>query len=196
MPASSHIIRFTAPITEVIHRPTGAPAYTREEMLRIRAQAVEEGKLAQRAFTDAQVAEMRADVQELQRGIFSQLESIDRRLFEQVQQELPALVIDLARRLLADYEPTPEQIEKICRATMDELLPAKDGITLIVSSKDAAALEAIQHEWAREYPGLQIHTDHNLRTGECIVKSRFGIVDGRRQTRLNALRDELGGRVS
>lgn len=196
MSASSHILRFNAPLVDVIHRPTDAPAYTRAEMLRIRAQAVEEGKLAQRAFTDAQVAELRADVQDLQRGLFAQLESVDRRLFEQLQQELPALVVDLARRLLADYEPPPEQVEKICRATMDELLPAKDGITLIVSNKDASALESVQAEWTREYPGLQIHTDHNLRSGECVVKSRFGIIDGRHQTRLHALRDELGGQAS
>ncbi len=46
-------------------------------------------------------------------------------------------------------------------------------------------------ELQREFPGLKITVDPTLHSGDCLVRSRFGVVDARGSTRLRALQDSL-----
>lgn len=191
MATTNHILRFDRALADVVCAQARGPVYSAADVARIRDEAHEEGRQAQRAFTDSQVAELRAEVGALQRGLFSRLEQVETDLYQQLQHGIPDLVLDLAKRLLAGFEPTPDAVEGICQSALEELLPARDGLELVVSEADAGVLASLEESWESRWPGLRIRIDHSLKSGECLVHSRFGVVDGRNQTRLEALHEEL-----
>jgi len=100
---------------------------------------------------------------------------------------LPGLALDIARHLLAGYEPPVETVERICRDALDQLFPERENLELILCPRDAELFNQLNPGWAERYPGLQIRTDLTLSPGDCQVRSRFGLTDARQQTKLDAL---------
>lgn len=190
MPRNNHILRFDRPLLDVVCAAS-AQRFDSAEVARREEEAFERGKQAQRTFSDSQVAELRGDAQSLQHGLFARLQEIESAFFHRIQADLPDIVMDVARRLLHGYQPSEEEALRICRASLEELAPERENLELVVSEADAAALERLLPEWQREFPRLHIRIDSGLASGECLVISRFGIIDNRRVTRLDSLADEL-----
>ncbi len=160
-------------------------------MAAIRTQAYQEGADAARAFANQQLVEFRAEVQALQEGLFQRLSTIDADITAQLRDALPLLAVEISRRLLADYEPPAEQVLHLCEETLRQLYPEHENLELVISPRDAAMLESLPGEWKNRYPGLRITIDATLETGDCQVRSRFGLTDARRQSKLEALSREL-----
>lgn len=166
-------------------------AVTEAELQEIREQARREGAEDTRRFADAQMVEMRTEVQQLNESLFEALRQAESRLTEQVRNALPGLAVEIGRRLLAGWEPPPETVERICREALDELLPETTGLELVISGRDAELLERLNPGWLTEYPNLKVTADASLQPGDCLVRSRFGVVDARAGTRLRALQESL-----
>ena len=137
------------------------------------------------------MVEFRADIGQFSDGILQKLTSLETVLVSQLRAELPSLAVEIARRLLAGYEPAPEVVEKLCAEALDELFPERENLELVVSPRDAALLEKIRPDWQARYPGLSIRSDAALVAGDCQVRSRFGLTDARLATKLSALRSSL-----
>jgi flagellar assembly protein FliH len=165
--------------------------YTESEVAAIRTQAYQEGSDAARAFASQQLVEFRSEVQSLQEGLFRRLSTIDSDIVNQLRDALPLLAVEMARRLLADYEPPAEQVLHLCEETLKQLYPEHENLELSISPRDAALLESLPGDWKSRYPGLRITADAMLETGDCQVRSRFGLTDARRQSKLDALSREL-----
>ncbi|MEO6875341.1 MAG: FliH/SctL family protein [Opitutaceae bacterium] len=153
--------------------------------------AYRRGVDAARALADQQMVEFRADIGQLSDGILQKLSSLEESLVGQLRTELPALAVEIARRLLAGYEPAPEVVSKLCAEALEELFPERENLELVVSPRDAALLEKIRPEWQDRYPGLRIRSDASLTVGDCQVRSRFGLTDARLSTKLTALTHSL-----
>jgi len=164
---------------------------TEAELAELREQARREGAEDTRRFADAQMVEMRAEVQQLNESLFEALRQAEARLTEQVRAALPGLAVEIGRRLLAGWEPPIDVVAKVCREALDELFPETTGLELVLSARDTELLEQLNPGWLREFPDLKIVADPNLHAGDCLVRSRFGVVDARGSTRLNALQDSL-----
>ncbi len=164
---------------------------TEAELLDLREQARREGAEDTRRFADAQMVEMRSEVQQLNESLFEALRQAENRLGDQVRAALPELAVEIGRRLLAGWEPPVETVARICREALDELFPETSGLELAISARDAQLLETLNPGWLAEFPGLKITVDPNLHSGDCLVRSRFGVVDARGTTRLRALQDSL-----
>ena len=161
------------------------------ELLELREQARREGAEETRHFADSQMVEMRTEVQQLNEGLFDTLRQAEARLADQVRAALPGLAVEIGRRLLAGWEPPAETVTRICHEALDELFPETAGLELVVSARDAQLLERLNPGWLAEFPNLKITIDPNLQAGDCLVRSRFGVVDSRSHTRLRALEESL-----
>lgn len=185
------LIAFDRPLANatVLGRP--GKLYSEKEVAAIRAQAYQEGGDAARAFADQQLVEFRADVQALQDGLFQKLAAFDQETAANLRGSLPHLVMDLAERLLAGYKPDAEHVVRLCVEALEELYPEKENLELTISPADAELLDTVSEEWRARFPGLKTHVDKALRTGDCHVRSRFGLTDARLACKLQALRREL-----
>jgi flagellar assembly protein FliH len=93
--------------------------------------------------------------------------------------------------LLAGFEPTAEQVMKLCEETLSQLYPERDNLELFLCPRDAALLEQLAVDWKTRHPGLRVIVDAALGPADCQVRSRFGLTDARRQAKLEALTREL-----
>lgn len=184
-------VAFDRPLAGAAVASRAGRVYTEAEVTAIRTQAYQDGTDAARAFASQQLVEFRAEVQALQEGIFQKLAAAESGLLGQLRDTLPSLAVELARRLLAGYEPTAEQVKRLCEETLAQLYPERDNLELFLSPRDATLLEDLDPEWKTRHPGLRITIDATLGPGDCQVRSRFGLTDARRQSKLEALSREL-----
>jgi flagellar assembly protein FliH len=164
---------------------------TEAELQDMREEARREGAEDARHFADSQMVEMRTEVQQLNESLFEALRQSEARLADQVRSALPGLAVEIGRRLLAGWEPPAEVVERICHEALDELYPETTGLELVVSARDSELLEKLNPGWLAEFSNLKISIDSNLHPGDCLVHSRFGVVDARGATRLRSLQESL-----
>ena len=193
MPTAT-LIRFDRPLRGARIAGRHAPV-TEADVEKARTAAYQEGQDAARQFADAQMVELRSEVQELQHGIFQQLAAAETDIMAQVRAALPELVVEAAKRLLSGFAPTAEQVDAICQDTLDQLYPETNGLELRLSPRDAELLEQLNPDWLRRYPRLQVMRDNHLRPGDCVIHSRFGVTDARLDAKLDNLAHELGVRA-
>lgn len=191
MAAHNKLVAFDRPLIGVSIPGQGARAYTDAELADIRQKAWQEGNDKAREFATHQLVEFRAEVQALQEGLFQRLSATEAEMQTQLRESLPSLAVELARRLLAGYEPTAEQVMKLCEETLAQLYPERDDLELFLSPRDAALLEQLNVDWKTRHPGLKVTVDAALGPGDCQVRSRFGLTDARRSAKLETLTREL-----
>lgn len=186
------LIAFDRPLASATIPGRSGKRYTESEAADLRVAAYQEGADAARAFGNQQLVEFRAEVQALQEGLFTRLSESEATMYQQVRDSLPALVVEVARRLLAGFEPSADQVHKLCTETLEQLYPENENLELLVCSGDAALLEKISPAWKAQYPGLRVTVTPTLSPGDCQVRSRFGITDARLSAKLETLSRELG----
>ena len=191
--AYARLIAFDRPLSGAAVPGRHSRLLTETEVAERTQAAYREGVDAARAAADQQMVEFRADMAQLSEGVLSKLGGMDAVLLAQLRDALPGLAVDLARRLLAGYEPPPEAVAKLCQETLEQLFPERDGLVLALCPRDAALLSALNPGWLQSYPGLNIRTDAALAPGDCQVRSRFGLTDARQHVKLAALEHSLTG---
>ncbi len=191
--ALAKLIAFDRPLVGVAAAGRPARIYTESEVAALKQEAYRQGEDAARAFADRQIVDLRADLQRLQDGLFPNLATLEQALLAELRATLPALTLDVARRLLAGFEPPPEVIERVCREALDQLFPERDNLEIALSERDADLLARLNPEWTRRYPGLRIRKDAALAPGDCQVRSRFGLTDARLSAKVHSLSLGLTG---
>lgn len=185
------LIAFDRPLTGVIAPGVTNHVFTEAEVAKATQEAYRRGIDDARGSADQQMVEFRADVEQLNDGVLQKLAALEPVLVAQLREALPGLAIEIARRLLAGYEPPPEIVSKLCEEALAELFPERDNLELVVSARDADFLAKLNPDWMVRYPGLRIRAEKTLGPGDCQVRSRFGLTDARQQTKLTALSHSL-----
>lgn len=188
---SGKVIAFDRCLANAAISGRGGRLCTEGELAAIAQAGYNSGVDAARALADQQLVQIRVDVEQLSDGVLKKLSALEPALIEQLRDTLPELALEIARRLLAGYEPPAEVISRLCAETIAELLPERENLEIAVSARDATLLGELKPDWIQRYPGLRIRVDPAFRPGDCQVRSRFGLTDARQQTKLDALAHSL-----
>jgi flagellar assembly protein FliH len=186
------LIAFDRPLIGAV-LPGAGRSFTEAEVAAKAEAAYHKGVDATRAMVDQKLVEMRVEMQQLSEGVLTKLTTVESATLAQLREALPALAVDIARRLLAGYEPPAEIVEKLCHEALEQLFPERDGLEISLCPRDAELLEQVNPAWLARYPGLKVKIDANLAPGDCQVRSRFGLTDARQQTKLSVLSHGLSG---
>lgn len=189
--AFAKLIPFDRPLIGVSAPGVGGRVYTEAEVAKLTEDAYRRGVDAARGAADQQMVELRVDLVQLSEGVLKKLSNLEPMLVAQLREALPGLAVDIGRRLLAGVEPSPERTSKLCEETLAELFPERENLELFVSASDAESLAQLNPEWMQRYPGLRVRVEPSLHPGDCQVRSRFGLIDARQQTKLAALAHSL-----
>lgn len=189
--AFAKLIAFDRPLTGVSAPGLTGRVFTEAEMAAATEAAYRRGIDDSRGAADQQMVEFRADVEQLHEGLLKTLPALEPMLVTQIRDALPGLAIEIARRLLAGYEPPPDIISRLCEEALAALFPERENLELVVGSHDAEVLAKLNPTWRERYPGLRICIDQSLSPGDCQVRSRFGLTDARQQIKLDALAASL-----
>jgi flagellar assembly protein FliH len=189
--AYPQLVAFSRPLANAVIAGREGRFYLEAELAERDQSSYRRGVDSTRALADQQMVEMRSDLAQLSDGILKKIAACEPVMMAQLREALPALALDLARRLLAGYEPSAETVSRICEEALGELFPERENLELSVSPRDATLLTGFNPEWMQRYPGLRVLTDSTLSAGDCQVRSRFGLTDARQQTKLASLAHSL-----
>ena len=189
--AFAKLVAFDRPLSGV-----SAPGFigrmcSEAEVARREAAAYQRGVDASRALADQHMVEFRVDIEQLSEPVFKKLTQVEPAIVAQLRDSLPGLTLEIARRLLAGYEPSAEVVSRICEEALSEIFPERDNLELSVAPRDAALLEKLNPDWLLRYPGLRIRAEASLKPGDCQVRSRFGLTDARLETKLAKLHHSM-----
>lgn len=191
--AFAKLIAFDRPLAAAILPGRETACHTPSELAAAAAAAYQRGIDDARAAADQQMVEFRADMAQLSEGVLVRLAGAEATVLGQLREALPGLAVELARWLLAGYEPPPETVSQLCEEALAQLFPEREGLELVLCPRDAGLLQSLQPGWLERFPGLAIRADAALAPGDCLVRSRFGLTDARQQTKLAALNHSLTG---
>jgi flagellar assembly protein FliH len=181
------LIAFDRPLTGISAPGQVGRIFVETEVAQATQAAYRRGVDDARGAGDQQMVEFRADIEALRDGVFNKISQMEPVLVAQLRDALPGLAVEIARRLLAGYEPPPEVISQLCEEALSELFPERENLELVVGPRDAEFLTKLNPQWKERYPGLRIRVESTLGPGDCQVRSRFGLTDARQQVKLTAL---------
>jgi flagellar assembly protein FliH len=185
------LIAFDRPLAGISAPGQVGRMYVEAEVAQAAKAAYGRGVDDARGSADQQMVEFRADIEQLRDGVFSKIAQLEPMLVAQIREALPGLAVEIARRLLAGYEPPAEVVSRLCEEALAELFPERDNLELVVGPRDADFLTKLNPQWKERYPGLRITVESSLKPGDCQVRSRFGLTDARQQVKLTALAHSL-----
>src|SRR5581483_9668937 len=134
--AYAKLIAFDRRLSGVAIAGQAGRFYTEAELTAREQAAYQRGVDATRALADQQMVEFRADIEQLGEGVFQKLAGVEPAMLGQLRDTLPALALEIARRLLAGYEPAPEVVSRLCEEALTEIFPERDNLELSIAPRD------------------------------------------------------------
>ena len=189
----SDSIPFSRPLRGV--RPlTQAPMQDWQEHLREREQsAYERGRREGEQALSEQLLQQRNETVELHKGILDSLRRVVPQVIQEAEAALISLALEAAQKFVAGLPINAELVEAVVR---DALRQVEDTAEIIIQlhPDDLALLR--QHnapmlDGLPETGPLRFAGSAEVARGGCIVQTRFGLVDARRETKMEQLRQVL-----
>ncbi len=157
------------------------------------AQAYERGVVdGERRLSD-QLLQQRADLQRLQTGVLNSLRDAVSGVLQDSETMLLDLAFEVAEKVIDGVPISREVVEANVRSALDE---AKDAtqFTIHLHPDDLELLKRqtsdLLDESATGRP-MRFVPDPEVGRGGCLVRTEFGSIDARRETRLARLRQAL-----
>ena len=140
-----------------------------------------------------QLLRQRAEVLELQSGILTSLQQVVPQVVRQSEAGVIELALEVARKLVSDLPVSTEMVEAAVRSALTQ---AEEGAELKISlhADDLALLQRNNSPVLLPAPGneaLHFHASAEVTRGGCLVETRFGVIDARRDTKLKLIRQSL-----
>jgi len=185
----SDTILFNQPLREVSCL-VGAPAQAWDDLLHEREEAAyQRGRHDGENALSEQLIQQRAEIAELQRGILESLSRAVPQVIKESENALVSLALEAAGRIVAGLPISPELVEGVIR---EALRQAEDDaeITVKLHSEDLALLRKHDSKILNGLPDagpLRFVTSSDVTRGGCIVQTRFGLIDARREVKLEQL---------
>jgi flagellar assembly protein FliH len=161
-----------------------------EDRLRARyEQGVQDGQKALRE----QLVQQRGELLELQQGVFQSL----RQSLPQVRSDCEAALIDLAlevaQKLVSGLPISHEMVEAAIREALAHVEESHD-VTVLLHAEDVELLQRINSPVLLAVVGgekVRFEPSPEVTRGGCLVQTRFGVLDARRETKFELLKKAL-----
>ena len=190
----SDSIPFSRPLRGV--RPlTQAPMQDWQEHLRECEQAAyDRGRREGEQALNGQLLQQRNETVELQKGILDSLRRVVPQVVQETETAMISLALEAAQKFVAGLPVSAELIEAVIRESLRQVEDTAE-IVIQLHPDDLALLR--QHnspvlEGLPETGPLRFAGSAEVTRGGCIVQTRFGLVDARRETKMEQLRQALG----
>jgi flagellar biosynthesis/type III secretory pathway protein FliH len=164
-----------------------APTFTADELEAARREAYQRGFEDASAVVETQIVEQREEVVHLQQKTLQALADRHDALARQMREAVPALTMEIVRRVLGGMEPTEKAVAQIVNEVLQGIAPGPEEVEVCLSPRDLKLIETYQPGLRERYPRMLFRADPGLQAGDCIVTSRFGALDGRLATKLRSV---------
>ena len=173
---------------------TGAPSQEWQELLKQRESAAyERGQEDGERALSAQLMQQRAEMAELQQGVVESLRNALPQVVLEAQTALVQLALVAAEKLVAGLPISPELVEAVIREALQQVEDSAE-IVIQLNPDDLALLRKNNTPILKGLPDsgpLRFISAAEVTRGGCLVQTRFGLLDARRETKLAQLKQSL-----
>ncbi len=201
----------------------GDPPVPAEEIVTQQHQSLSKGKTEATAFYQDEIKKLREEIAKKQDTLLTSINSNVHSTLNELDKRLPDLVIAIVERILPDAKIDGEQVRSIVVSMISEFSESDEKLDVYLCKADLDLLKGLSKPNAEDlvkenpeegfasaiagifdgldgddsllegYPNVKFHEDETLSSGDCQVKSRFGLLDGRIATKLRKIEQELKG---
>jgi flagellar assembly protein FliH len=161
-----------------------------QEQLRARyEQGVQDGEKKLRE----QLLQQRSELLELQRGVLQSLQQCLPQVRTDCEEVLVELALEVAQKLVAGWPIGREMIEGAVREALAHAEDAHD-ITVLLHAQDFELLQRANSPVLLATAGgekVRFEVGPEVTRGGCVVQTRFGVLDARRETKFGLLKKAL-----
>ena len=189
----SEAIHLERPLRDV-RLLTGAPVQDWQQFLGEREQAAfENGRREGERALNEQILSQRNDTIELQRGILNSLSRALPQVAHEAETALIDLALEAAQKIVAGMPVDAALVESTVR---EALRQAEDTAEIIIQlhPDDLALLRQHQAKILDGLPEtgpLRFSGSAEISRGGCLIQTRFGLIDARRETKIEQLRQSI-----
>ena len=201
----------------------GPPAIEAETLNHQKATSYEEGKKAATTFYLEETDKLKNDYAERQNLLLETINKKVDQTVVQLEQRLPELVMTITERILPTIELNADAIKSLVISMIKEFSKEDEKLDIFLCKNDLDLLKALSRKGDSDenlqseeggfasaiagifegldgdeslldgYPNVKFFEDESLAKGDCQIKSRFGLLDGRIATKLRKVSEELKG---
>jgi flagellar assembly protein FliH len=155
--------------------------------------AYDQGRIDGEKAVSEQLLQQRAETHEMFQGVLTSLSQAVPQVVRDTETMLVSLSLEVAQKLVADLPVSVEMVE----AAVHDALSQVEGSSQVTIRLHPADLEALQQnhssllatgDGANEFRFLG---SPEVTRGGCLVQTRFGMVDARRETKFDLLKRNL-----
>jgi flagellar assembly protein FliH len=146
----------------------------------------------ERALSE-QLLRQRGELLALQSGVFQSLREAFPELIRASEKNLVLLALEAAQKLVAECPITLPMIEAAVRETLARA-ESTSNLTIVLNPEDYAMLERANSPALLQSLGedpLRVHFSSEVSRGGCLLQTKFGAVDGRRESKFELLKAAL-----
>jgi flagellar assembly protein FliH len=140
-----------------------------------------------------QLLVQRNELLELQQGVLRSLLDCLPHVRKDCEQGLIALALEVAQKIVGGVPISPEMLEAAVREALEHC-EATQELTVLMHAEDLALLQRVNAPiLVTTLAGekLRFQSSPEVTRGGCMVQTRFGVVDARRQTKFELLKKSL-----
>ncbi len=187
------VIRFPSPLRAV--RLAGSPVEPEAERETGESERAtfERGLLEGRRVSEAEFEKERAEVLDLHRQVITSLHRAVPQVINECEQSLVHLALEVVQRLVGELPVSPGMIESSVREALHEV-EENSGVIVTLHPEDLELVRRANLPVLQEQAGgerIQFDASPDISRGGCVIKTRFGMVDARRETKFAALKEAL-----
>jgi flagellar assembly protein FliH len=186
----AHTIQLPHALRDV--RSSACPVAPTEADLAERA-AYNRGRQEGEETLREQLLAQRNEFLELQRGVIQSLRDAVPQVVRDSETGLIVLAVEVAQRLVGGLPVSAEMVEAVVHEALTQIEDTTE-ITVSLHTDDLALLQKHTSPSAAATVGgaqVQFRSSQEVTRGGCLVQTRFGIVDGRRETKVELLKKIL-----
>lgn len=189
MKANLETIKFSQPLRDVRLLDDRERERRFAEQLR---EAYDRGMRDGERKLSEQLVRQRAEVLDLKNGVLHSITQAMPGVVSECQEALITLAMQVAEKLVAGLPITVEMVEGSIREAVAQMEEATSYIVQL-NPADLQLLEEYESALQRsaQANGIELQASPDVSRGGCIVQSRFGIVDARRETKMDLLRKSM-----
>ena len=138
---------------------------------------------------NAQILQMRQQMQAHAHGVLARVEVAHEELTSTLLAQIPQLVTAGVYKIVSQMDAAA--LRARIEALVSESCPAQESVEVKICPSDLQRLQELDAEFAIRHPRLSFKADETLVSGDCIMSTKFGQVDDRLKTQLQRQFDEL-----
>lgn len=193
MPPLRETIQFAQPLREARALCGTNLAGRNNGVVATEQAAYERGRREGEKALSEQLLRQRGELIELQNGVLKSLRHSITDVTQECEGAMVALALEIAGKLVSDLPISSEMIEAAVREALSNV-EQKSSLTVLLNPMDFELLQQANAPVLLSDVGgerLKFQTSPQVSRGGCMVQTHFGVIDARRETKLEAFKQSL-----